>query len=77
MVVTGPELEPTRAPVVSREEELDLLRRFFAADGQAAGLVLSGEPGIGKTTLWEAGLEMAVAQGGIGPTMDRSSAITG
>jgi hypothetical protein len=50
----GAEDEPTRAPLVSREDELDRLQKFFAVDGQAAWLVLSGEPGIGKTTVWEA-----------------------
>jgi DNA-binding CsgD family transcriptional regulator len=41
--------------VVGREEELELLRGFLAdtAAGPLA-LVLEGEPGIGKTTLWEA-----------------------
>lgn len=35
---------------------------FFGSGGGAC-LVLSGSPGIGKTTLWEAGLDMARSQG--------------
>lgn len=41
------------APVVGRQEELADLDRFLAADGGLpAALVLEGEAGIGKTTLW-------------------------
>ncbi len=49
-----------RHVVVGRDEELDCLRAFLADvhDGPAA-LVFSGEPGIGKTVLWEAGVETA------------------
>ncbi|MGI8901785.1 MAG: AAA family ATPase [Nocardioides sp.] len=41
--------------IVGRDRELSEVKRWIArlADGPAA-LVLSGEPGIGKTTLWEA-----------------------
>jgi predicted ATPase len=74
---TGAEEEPTRAPLVSREDELGLLQKFFAKDGQAACLVLSGEPGIGKTTLWEAGLEMAAAHGYLVLSARTSEAETG
>jgi DNA replication protein DnaC len=44
-------------PVLGRESELGLLKEFLNSDERA--LVLTGEPGIGKTTLWEAGLELA------------------
>jgi predicted ATPase len=46
--------------VVGREEELELLRGFLAdaASGPLA-LLLEGEPGIGKTTLWAAAVESA------------------
>jgi ATP/maltotriose-dependent transcriptional regulator MalT len=46
--------------VVGREEELELLRGFLAdtATGPLA-LLLEGEPGIGKTTLWAAAVEGA------------------
>lgn len=55
----------TTAPaerIVGREPELAALHAFLAAD-RSRTLVLSGEPGIGKTTLWEAGVEAARAQG--------------
>src|ERR1700746_973222 len=46
--------------IVGREEELSTIRRFLAevAAGPAA-LVISGEPGIGKTVLWEIAREDA------------------
>ena len=50
--------------IVGRDEELAALHRFVArrADGPAA-LVLSGEAGIGKSTLWRAGVEAARQRG--------------
>jgi DNA-binding CsgD family transcriptional regulator len=48
-----------RPPVVSREDELARLHQFFGPGATTACLTLSGEPGIGKTTLWEAGREVA------------------
>ena len=44
---------PPVSGVVGRERELAALRAFPRSDGPAA-LVLTGWPGIGKTTLWEA-----------------------
>ncbi len=46
--------------IVGRQEELDAIEQFLArvTDGPAA-LVLSGEAGIGKTILWEEGVEEA------------------
>ena len=50
--------------VVGREEELEELGRFLdAGDGLPAALVLEGSPGIGKTVLWRAGLDLARARG--------------
>jgi hypothetical protein len=49
--------------IVGREPELGVLRGFFGADGSGRALVLSGEAGIGKTTLWEAGVEFARERG--------------
>jgi predicted ATPase len=48
------------AAVIGREEEQRAIGSFLAgaADGPGA-LVLSGEAGIGKTVLWEAGIEEA------------------
>ena len=50
--------------IVGREAELASVNAFIggAEDGPAA-LVLEGEAGIGKSTLWEAGVEHARAQG--------------
>ena len=47
-------------PLVGREEELARIEAFVGAarDGPAT-LVLEGEPGIGKTTLWRAGVDHA------------------
>jgi DNA-binding CsgD family transcriptional regulator len=50
--------------IVGREAELASLNDFIAAvDGGAAALVLEGEAGVGKSTLWEAGVEYARARG--------------
>ena len=46
--------------VVGRDGELGSIQAFLAEVEQGpAALVLSGEPGIGKTILWEAGVEQA------------------
>ncbi len=50
--------------IVGREEELSSLGAFLdEARRGPATLVLEGEAGIGKSTLWEAGVEHARAQG--------------
>jgi predicted ATPase len=52
--------EPVARPgveIVGREAELERLEKFL--DGSSTTLVLSGGSGIGKTTLWEAGIEAA------------------
>src|SRR5262245_58987974 len=50
--------------VVGRDAELGALRDFVTSisDG-AMALVLEGEAGMGKTTLWRAGVEVAEAEG--------------
>lgn len=46
--------------VIGREQELDAVDVFLARAERGPGaLVLSGEPGIGKTVLWEEGLSQA------------------
>jgi ATP/maltotriose-dependent transcriptional regulator MalT len=46
--------------VIGREQELEAIEAFLAAAEQGPrALVLSGEAGIGKTILWEAGVEEA------------------
>src|SRR5215469_13916302 len=53
-----------RAPeVFGRDSELMVLRGLVAADRRVGALLLAGAAGIGKTALWEAGLEMARAAG--------------
>ena len=47
---------------VGRESELAALNAFFE-DGNARAFVLMGGPGIGKTTLWEVGIEFARMHG--------------
>jgi DNA-binding CsgD family transcriptional regulator len=50
--------------VVGREEELEAITSFLDARGDLPGaLVLEGEAGIGKTTLWRAGLAAAGDRG--------------
>jgi DNA-binding SARP family transcriptional activator/DNA-binding CsgD family transcriptional regulator len=46
------------AQLVGREAELASLQGFLGADSPRA-LVLTGGPGIGKTSLWEAGVDAA------------------
>jgi DNA-binding CsgD family transcriptional regulator len=46
--------------IVGREEELAAIRAFLGRiEGGPCALVLSGEAGIGKTVLWETGVEEA------------------
>ena len=55
---------PTRRlTLVGRTSELGEVERFLAPGSAARALVLCGEPGIGKTTVWEAGVELARARG--------------
>jgi DNA-binding CsgD family transcriptional regulator len=51
------------AQVVGREPEFSALRGFLDRDAARRSLVLAGEPGIGKTTLWEAGIMIARERG--------------
>src|SRR3990172_9458704 len=50
---------PSTAEVVGREPELATLHAFFDGTLSAHSLVLHGQPGMGKTTLWEAGVATA------------------
>jgi DNA-binding CsgD family transcriptional regulator len=49
--------------VIGRDAELAVLGRFLGARSRARALVLNGEAGIGKTTLWEAGVDAARERG--------------
>lgn len=51
------------AAIIGREDELGSIEAFLARVRRGpAALVLSGEPGVGKTILWEAGVEQAQEQ---------------
>jgi predicted ATPase len=49
--------------IVGRAAELAVLREFLERDGGVRTLVLIGDAGIGKTTLWDAGLGAARERG--------------
>src|SRR6186997_979013 len=50
--------------IVGRDEELASVQAFIdGAERGATALVLEGEAGIGKSTLWRAGVEHARARG--------------
>src|SRR5439155_10081238 len=52
------------AEIAGREEELGALARFIDdIDHRPAGLILVGEAGVGKTTLWRAAIRMAETKG--------------
>jgi DNA-binding CsgD family transcriptional regulator len=50
--------------VIGRESELSTIHAFLGGANEAhAAVVLEGEPGIGKSTLWLAGLDVAQERG--------------
>lgn len=50
--------------IIGRERELEALERFLSAVPHGAcGLVLAGEPGIGKSMVWQAALPLAEQRG--------------
>jgi DNA-binding CsgD family transcriptional regulator len=54
----------TARQLVGRDEELEAIVRLLDdREDLPAALVLSGEPGIGKTTVWLAGIDAAAARG--------------
>jgi DNA-binding CsgD family transcriptional regulator/tetratricopeptide (TPR) repeat protein len=57
------EVSEGRIEVVGRESEFAVLGEFLTSDSPAGALVLTGGPGIGKTTLWEAGIAVARERG--------------
>ena len=46
-----------------RQEQLAELDRFLKAESQERALVFAGGAGIGKTTLWRAGVALARERG--------------
>ena len=53
----------TGTELVGREPELETLREFLGSVSAPRMLVLHGPPGMGKTTLWEAGCAFAAESG--------------
>src|SRR5262245_60068361 len=54
----------TAAPMIGRRDELGAIERHLDAPvRRPAALVLEGEPGVGKTTLWQAGIAAAQERG--------------
>ena len=49
--------------VIGREPELTAVEDFLAGGTPSVALLLTGGPGIGKTTLWERGLRLAAERG--------------
>jgi DNA-binding CsgD family transcriptional regulator len=49
--------------IVGRERELALVGEFLRSVGSPRALLLTGGPGIGKTSLWDAGIEVARQRG--------------
>lgn len=51
------------AGVIGRQSELEAIHELLKGEASLGTLVLTGGPGIGKTTLWEAGVAAAREQG--------------
>lgn len=64
MPVAGVRSSAMHAAVIGRDAELASIRAFVASVSKgASALVLEGEAGMGKTTLWRAGVEAAETAG--------------
>jgi DNA-binding CsgD family transcriptional regulator len=57
------EVSPRLARIVAREPQIATLRTLIGSTHASDAVVLTGGPGIGKTTLWEAGIDIARACG--------------
>jgi DNA-binding CsgD family transcriptional regulator len=51
------------AELLGRDEELAAIAGFLRAGAPACAVVIDGEPGIGKTTVWRAAVDAAAARG--------------
>src|SRR5687767_6383961 len=69
---------PAPLPLVARERELGEISELLTGeDTRPAGLVLEGEPGIGKTSLWERGRALGHERGLRGRSTRASEAEAG
>jgi DNA-binding CsgD family transcriptional regulator len=57
------DIRASRTTILGRDAQLSVVDRFLVGDRLLQSLVVSGSPGIGKTTLWEAAVERARAEG--------------
>src|SRR5215204_3433555 len=62
-VLTSSAMEQSGADFFGREFEFQTIAAFTDANERVGALILEGEPGIGKTTLWRAGLAEARNKG--------------
>src|SRR5215468_1699555 len=68
---------PGDRPAVGRDAELQAVAALLDVSAAARCLVLAGDPGIGKTTVWEAGCSAARDHGFLVLTARASEAETG
>lgn len=59
MSPTRPTEERGRDHIVSRDDELESIRAFLEGSEVGRCLAITGSAGIGKTVLWEAGIDLA------------------
>ena len=52
-----------RPVLAGRAAELGAVERFLAPGAAGRVLVVCGEPGIGKSSVWQAGVELARSRG--------------
>jgi DNA-binding CsgD family transcriptional regulator len=69
--------QPADRPAVGREAELEAIEALLDVSAAARCLVLAGDPGIGKTTMWEAGCRLARDRGFLVLSARASEAETG
>lgn len=72
----GGDADPGTA-IVGRDSEFAVIEGFLSAENRGGCLVLSGQPGIGKTALWDAGVAVAKAGGQLVLTARASEAEAG
>lgn len=56
----APGRSPADGTLVERGDELNIVRRFVTRHGPASALLVTGEAGIGKSTIWGLGVAAAI-----------------